>query len=236
MARRKYKKDNSSEITKIILGFFIITVIFQKQIIAFIIIALEIIIPIAIIVFIFILFNKKKVKKDFRNPNTIYEEKKLDIMLKNYDKENSYSYIPKQKPKKNNYQLGKEYEEQIGKYYESIGYHVIYHGIIKGKKDQGIDLIATKDEETLLIQCKNWKNTTIKQRHLKEFLWNCDNFIKNNAIKTLHIRKIFIISNEKKDYGVTKFMQEHYKSMEYKVIPYNGSPTLTTPFVNRSVQ
>jgi len=162
------------------------------------------------------------------HPNSSYSYLNTeDTKKSNYQKEKEYeeqrpnpNLNIKKEIQKSNYQKGKEYEEQIGKYYQSIGYHVIYHGIEKGKKDKGIDLIATNENETLLIQCKNWEKSLIKQKHLKEFLWNCDEFIKNNTFQTLHVKKLFITSNQKIDYGVKKFMQEQYKNMNYKVIKY----------------
>lgn len=118
------------------------------------------------------------------------------------------------------YQKGKLYEEQIGEYYESIGYDVIYHGKQKGKKDKGIDLIATRDQETLLIQCKNWENSIVKQKHLKEFYGNCILYMERNPYINIQVKKVFITSGTKTNYGVMKFMQEHYQSMEYKIIPF----------------
>lgn len=180
------------------------------------------------------IFDKNVISKNYNFEETIEnynkneEERKLyrDNFNKKQDLQdtypnNSYSYISKSKIKKSNYQKGVEYEEQIGEYYESLGYYVNYHGKDKGKKDKGIDLIASKENETLLIQCKNWENSKVKQKDLKEFFGNCSLYLENNDIKTLHIRKLFVTSDQSSDYGVTKFMQENYKSMEYKIIPYN---------------
>ena len=37
-----------------------------------------------------------------------------------------------------------------------MGYHVNPRGILYGKDDGGIDLIAKRGNETLIIQCKYW--------------------------------------------------------------------------------
>jgi hypothetical protein len=51
-------------------------------------------------------------------------------------------------------EAGKRYELYCGYCFEKKGYKVEYHGIKEGKNDLGIDLIATKDGKTLIIQCK----------------------------------------------------------------------------------
>lgn len=54
-------------------------------------------------------------------------------------------------------EAGKRYELYCGYCFEKKGYKVEYHGIKEGKNDLGIDLIATKDGKTLIIQCKRRK-------------------------------------------------------------------------------
>jgi len=63
---------------------------------------------------------------------------------------------------------GKDYEEIIAKLFSCRGYTVEENGKNRGKKDGGIDLIASKPNETILIQCKNWKSTSkYKIRHIE---------------------------------------------------------------------
>lgn len=52
--------------------------------------------------------------------------------------------------------VGQIYEKYVGRYLQRKGYTVEYKGIKRGFDDEGIDLICCKDEEMLLIQCKNW--------------------------------------------------------------------------------
>lgn len=54
-------------------------------------------------------------------------------------------------------EIGKRYERYIGYLYEINGYKVEYNGIKMGKKDDGIDIIATKRRELIIIQCKWYK-------------------------------------------------------------------------------
>jgi hypothetical protein len=53
---------------------------------------------------------------------------------------------------------GYQYERYIGYLYESDGYKVEYNGLRKGLDDGGIDLIARKHGQHLLIQCKRWEH------------------------------------------------------------------------------
>ena len=78
-------------------------------------------------------------------------------------------YTPIKNPKSymTNKEKGDKYELQILKYYKNQGYKVYPQGFIKGKSDNGIDLIAYKDNEALLIQCKNWEYKQVKQEHLR---------------------------------------------------------------------
>lgn len=57
---------------------------------------------------------------------------------------------------KSKLEIGLAYERFIGYLYEQGGYAVEYHGIKKGLKDLGIDLICEKDDNVKLIQCKYW--------------------------------------------------------------------------------
>ena len=57
--------------------------------------------------------------------------------------------------------IGQEYEKYIARHLRRKGYIVKLNGIKKGFDDEGIDLICTKAEETLLIQCKNWAKEKI---------------------------------------------------------------------------
>lgn len=69
--------------------------------------------------------------------------------------------------KKEDWDVGIEYERYIGYRLECEGYKVSYPGAILGLKDMGRDLIASKDGQTLVIQCKRWaKEKTIHEKHV----------------------------------------------------------------------
>lgn len=66
-------------------------------------------------------------------------------------------------------EIGSDYERYIGYSYELDGWDVTYNGIQKGLKDQGIDLICKKDDNYLVIQCKNWNtHKVIHEKHINQ--------------------------------------------------------------------
>lgn len=122
--------------------------------------------------------------------------------------------------KSQNKQKGDKYELQIGKFYQKQGYKVYFKGINEGRRDKGIDIIAYKGKEALLIQCKNWERSQVKQEHLRIFLGDCTAYIEQNQkiFAKRSVRRVFVTSCESVDYGVKKFLEEN--DMEYKIIPY----------------
>lgn len=69
--------------------------------------------------------------------------------------------------KKSDWEVGIDYERYIGYLYESQGYSVTYTGATQGLSDMGRDLIAIRDNECLIIQCKRWaKEKTIHEKHI----------------------------------------------------------------------
>jgi len=69
--------------------------------------------------------------------------------------------------KKSSWEIGRDYERYIGYLYEQDGYNVYYQGIEAGLEDLGRDLIAKKDSEIKVIQCKYWaQHKTIHEKHI----------------------------------------------------------------------
>ena len=82
--------------------------------------------------------------------------------------------------------IGKLYEQYIGYIYEEKGYHVEYFGIAKGLEDLGRDLICKNDEETLLIQCKNWSHSkTIYEKHIFQLFGTAYQYAKTHPIENV---------------------------------------------------
>ena len=91
-------------------------------------------------------------------------------------------------------ELGKRYERYIGYLYEKDGYRVDYQGILKGKKDGGIDIIAIKKKEVLIIQCKRYGK---------------DTFVHENTINQL--------------YGALIYQKEKYPNKNVRAILYTAN-------------
>ncbi|WP_238699193.1 restriction endonuclease [Helicobacter sp. MIT 05-5294] len=96
-----------------------------------------------------------------------------------------------------------------------------FKGINEGLRDKGIDLVAYKGkEEALLIQCKNWEKSQVKQEHLRIFLGDCTAYIEQNQkiFAKRKVHRVFVTSCQTIDYGVKKFLEGN--NVEYKIIPY----------------
>lgn len=57
---------------------------------------------------------------------------------------------------KSKWHIGKMYERYVGYLFEEEGFNVEYSGIEKRIEDLGRDLIATKANKVVIVQCKNW--------------------------------------------------------------------------------
>lgn len=121
-----------------------------------------------------------------------------------------------------NKKKGDRYEVQIGRWYQELGYKVYFKGINEGRRDGGIDLIAYKGQEVVLVQCKNWENSQIKQEHLRIFMGDCVAYVEQNMYKLRKkcIRRAFVTSCERQEYAVKKFVQQN--KIDYLFIPYAG--------------
>lgn len=121
-----------------------------------------------------------------------------------------------------NKQKGDKYELQIGKEYQNNGYKVYFKGLKEGKKDNGIDLVAHKGDEAVLIQCKNWEHSQVKQEQLRIFLGDCTAYIERNQkyLAKRKIRRVFVTSCKRTDCGVKRFVAEN--NVEYKIVPYKN--------------
>jgi len=71
------------------------------------------------------------------------------------------------KGRKSNWEIGRDYELFCGHQYEKRGWNVEYFGIEKRFNDLGRDLIARKENNIHIIQCKYWsKNKLIHEKHI----------------------------------------------------------------------
>lgn len=169
------------------------------------------------------------------------DNKNLDEKIKDYEQNqkerkefrewfNSQNFKAKNnnlKPKKKFYygenwkkKKGDDYEFYIKKFYEKEGYKVFPNGYIKGFKDGGIDLLAHKGKETILIQCKNWKSKA-ELKNITKFYIDCKNYEKYNykKLKNRYVRKVFVISNEIKNPEIESFLKKINNEIEFLNVP-----------------
>lgn len=120
-------------------------------------------------------------------------------------------------------QKGEEFEAYVADHYRMNGYDVIEHGKLYGRKDQGIDLIATSEHETLLIQCKNWSAAgryLITHANIKEFIGNAAVFLEKQPVYADRpVRRLFVTSENVLDQSAVKYIRNNTGIVEHRVIP-----------------
>lgn len=99
---------------------------------------------------------------------------------------------------KSKWLIGRLYERFVGFLYEEQGYDVEYVGIFKGFEDLGRDLICQKNNEFVVIQCKNWaKFRTIYEKHIFQFFGTVFQYKDENPNKK--VKAIFYTSTALSD-------------------------------------
>jgi hypothetical protein len=119
----------------------------------------------------------------------VFHFKGSDFSFPNYSSYNKLFLKKQTKKDKHNLFIGNEYEKFIGRKYENENFTVDYRGISKGKLDLGIDLICSKDNKIVLVQCKNWLSTDfnkIASKDLRAFLGDCYLYLLSNP----HIKNV----------------------------------------------
>lgn len=96
--------------------------------------------------------------------------------------------------------IGLEFERYCGYLYEKNDYKVDYNGILKGKSDGGIDLIASNKNKKIYIQCKYWSiNKQIRENAITQLFGSAlkkaidDGETYNSFIEKLNSEKIRIV-------------------------------------------
>lgn len=176
--------------------------------------------------------EKQELEKTQKETNENNTTKEIKINNKDFKKcevtkTTNKNYINKNAINKNYTIINKEYyiqkginyEYKIFLHYKNLDYTVIPHGRIYEKNDKGIDLIAFKENEIRLIQCKCYKYPP-KQELLRIFMGDCELYIKNNKddFQNKIIYKDFVTSCKTINYGVKKFLEEYPNEINYKII------------------
>jgi DUF2075 family protein len=96
---------------------------------------------------------------------------------------------------KSKWLIGRMYERYVGYLFEEQGYDVEYVGIFKGYEDLGRDLICQKENDFIIIQCKNWAQfRTIYEKHIFQFFGTVFQYKDENPDRT--VKAIFYTSTE----------------------------------------
>jgi len=142
---------------------------------------------------------------------------------------------------KSKWLIGRLYERYIGYLYEVQDFDVEYIGIFKGYEDLGRDLICKKDNELIVIQCKNWSQfRTIYEKHIFQFFGTVFQYRKENPEK--NVKSIFYTSTSLSDLA-KRFSKElgielmenfkfdkSYPSIKCNVSRIDGSKIYHLPF------
>ena len=104
------------------------------------------------------------------NPASDYDEVKEWLSPDEYAKldtaqKNDLAMKRWKQRKKSPWEAGRDYERFIGYLFEKDGFTVEYEGALQGKEDRGIDLIAEKNRNVFIIQCKRYSQTRNKYVH-----------------------------------------------------------------------
>jgi len=122
------------------------------------------VIPIVIAIILFKKFMNKKDKKRRINKNEEHEKNGLTLELRTRKK------------------------------YEDLGYKVISPEIQEGETDQIIDLVCSKDDKTLLFQCKNASTSkSITGEDIKKFHSYALNYVKSNDMAEKDVEFRYVI-------------------------------------------
>jgi len=74
------------------------------------------------------------------------------------------------------------YEKYVGQILNSDGYIVEYNGLSKGFKDGGVDIIAKKNNQDYLMQCKFSQKSTLGKQKIEWILYKASSFIASHTI------------------------------------------------------
>lgn len=131
---------------------------------------------------------------------------------------------------KSKWEIGIDYERCVGYQLEQRGYSVKYTGALQGLEDMGRDLIAEKDGEILVVQCKRWaKEKVIHEKHICQLYGSVAVLSAQNPHNKY--KGVFVTSTNLSDtaklfanYSNLAFV-ENCEPIEYPLIKCNRSKT-----------
>lgn len=136
----------------------------------------------------------------FSDEEDIYAPEKSYLSVDEYNRlsvseKNQLALDRWNKRNKTAWEIGIEYERYVGYTYEQKGYSVEYRGAIDGLEDMGRDVIARKDKEICIIQCKRWNHhKTVHEKHIFQLYGS--SVLYELEHPSYKIRPIFVTSTE----------------------------------------
>ncbi len=92
--------------------------------------------------------------------------------------------------------IGRLYERYLGFLYETDGWNVEYHGIVKGFEDLGRDLICLRENEVRIVQAKCWAaHKTIHEKHIFQLFGTTQLYLMNHRASELfepQVQPVFV--------------------------------------------
>lgn len=173
-----------------------------------------------------------KIKDFYDNTSSSKESKNSNYSNSGSSKHNYFTSLKNSNnstsdySKENNQSLkkkGSDYEKYIAYIYKTKGYDVVLHGVLKGKKDGGIDIICTNGNELLLIQCKNWESHhkwKINHTALKSFIGSCTEYVNENKMFQKDLKLIYITSNDILDSSAKSFLKDS-KTLKHYIVSFD---------------
>lgn len=117
-------------------------------------------------------------------------------------------------------EAGLRYERYIGYLLEMQGYRVDYHGALKGKKDKGIDIIATLKNKAYIIQCKRYSNQhEVHENTINQLIGSLSTYKRKNSNYT-DIRCFLYTTNNNLDKDAQETLELHFE-IQHIVKPYD---------------
>ena len=121
---------------------------------------------------------------------------------------------------------GKLYEKFVGEYFKKEGYIIVPNGILEGKKDSGIDIIAVKHNEVIFMQCKNWAynpNYQISREKIQAFIGATYVYMEENkpTYDNYEIKRYFVVANKVLDESAAAYCEDKKNIIKYVRIPVN---------------
>ncbi|MEA2027658.1 MAG: hypothetical protein U9N49_01605 [Campylobacterota bacterium] len=170
--------------------------------------------------------NSEYQKATIDKPTT--DQTNTETTIENKLKENQKSNVEskpiatQQSNQKRN-QASVEYREYLSQRYQKLGYNIWEHN----KEQRGIDIIAKKEKE-LLIMASTYRDKKDKQKvginEIKAFRIDASDFIELNPLfGNYKLNLLFILSDELLDDQAKEYikkLQSQDRAIDYKVIPF----------------